>query len=76
MKCVICQGEEIEIRDVHEEIRSGSDIILVPIRVPVCQGCGEKYYDRRTVVMLEEAERQIREQKAKLQALGKVLVMG
>lgn len=74
MKCVICQGEQIELRDVDEEIKFDSDIVLVPIRTPVCQSCGERYYDRRTVAMIEEAEMQIHERKANLQEHGKVLI--
>jgi YgiT-type zinc finger domain-containing protein len=53
MKCVICHSEDIAIRTVKEEIARGSDLVLVPVRVPICLSCGERYYDRRTVRFLE-----------------------
>jgi YgiT-type zinc finger domain-containing protein len=54
MKCVICNGNEIETNEVKEEFVVGNDIIYVPIRIPVCKTCGERYYDRKTVRFLEE----------------------
>jgi hypothetical protein len=51
-------------------------IVYVPIRSAVCQTCGERYYDRRTIRFLEEAQRQLQEETAPLQEVGKVLVYG
>jgi len=56
MKCVICNSPDITKKKVEEEIRENSDVILVPIKVLVCEECGERYYDRRTMKRLEEIE--------------------
>lgn len=73
MKCIICNSQDITRRKVEEEIRKNSDVILVPIEVLVCEGCGERYYDRRTMKKLEEIERSIKEKRASLQKVGRVL---
>ncbi len=54
MKCVVCHGEEIVQADVFEEIAVGTDIVRVPIRVLVCQTCGEAYVDEATTAHLIE----------------------
>ncbi len=76
MKCVICRGEDIQMREGQEELRVQNDIVYVPIRIPVCRSCGERYYDRRTVRFLEEAEAKLKEGTANLREVGKVLVYG
>ena len=74
MKCVICHGEDIQVNEVHEELKIGSNVVYVSVNALVCQTCGERYYDRRAMRYLEEAEQKLREGKAKLQEIGKVLV--
>lgn len=74
MKCLICHGEDIVTRDVREELTSGDDVVYVPVKILVCQTCGERYYDRKTMRFLEEAERKLKEGKANLREVGKVLV--
>ena len=73
MKCVICNSQDITRRKVEEEIRKNSDVILVPIEVLVCERCGERYYDRRTMKRLEDIEQSIKEKRASLQKVGRVL---
>jgi YgiT-type zinc finger domain-containing protein len=73
MKCLICHGEDIQVAEVKEELRVGNNIVYVPIHTPVCRTCGERYYDRRTIRFLEEVDRQLKEGKANLQEVGKVL---
>ena len=75
MKCVICHGENVQHQDVQEEFRLGQDVVCVPIRVPVCQTCGERYYDRRTMLFLEETERKLKEGHAELRQVGRVLLV-
>ena len=36
--------------------------------------CGERYYDRRTIRYLEDVEQSLKEGKAQLQEVGKVLI--
>jgi YgiT-type zinc finger domain-containing protein len=74
MKCVICHGDDIRRKDVHEEVQVGSDVVHVPVTLQVCQTCGERYYDRRAMRFLEEAERKLKEGKAQLREVGKVLL--
>jgi len=73
MKCVICNSPDITKKKVEEEIRENSDVILVPIKVLVCEECGERYYDRRTMKRLEEIEQSIKEKRMPLQKVGQVL---
>jgi YgiT-type zinc finger domain-containing protein len=60
MICVICHGREIEVREAEEELTVGADVVFVPIRVPVCGTCGERYYDRKTMQYLEGVEKALR----------------
>lgn len=73
MNCVICHGDDVEVRQVDEEIPINSDIVYVPVKVPVCQTCGERYYDRKTMQYLEEVERKLEEGKTELSQVGRVL---
>jgi hypothetical protein len=74
MKCTIRHSEDIQVAEVKEEIRVENDIVYVPIRIPVCRACEERYYDRRTVRFLEDSEQRSRAGTANLQEVGKVLV--
>ena len=76
MRCVICHGDEVKVMEVKEEFFVDSNIICVSVRVPVCQSCGERYYDRRTVQFLEEVEKKLTGKGTKLKQTGKVLVYG
>lgn len=73
MRCVICNGENLVKKKVEEEIKSGRDVVLVPLETLVCEECGERYYDRRTMQKLEEIEAKIREKKISLAEVGHVL---
>ena len=75
MKCVICHGEDIQVADMKEEMSVENDIVYVSIRIPVCRACGERYYDRQTVRYLEEVEQKLKSGEARLQEVGKVLVL-
>jgi len=74
MKCVICHGEEIQIREVQEELNFENDIVRVSIKVPVCLHCGERYYDRKTMKHLEDVRQKIKEQRNNLKEVGRVMV--
>ena len=66
MTCIICHGENIQVTTVQEELKIGLDVVYVPIQIPVCRTCGERYYDRRTVRFLEEVSQKLKEGKARL----------
>lgn len=74
MRCVICHGEEIKVMEVKEEFSVGNDVVYIPLKVSVCQTCGERYYDRRAMQFLEEIEDKIKKAVLKLKEVGKVLV--
>ena len=74
MKCVICHGDDIREKDVHEELQVGSDVVHVPVRLQVCQTCGERYYSRRAMRFLEQVEGELKAGKAQLREVGKVLL--
>jgi len=73
MRCVICEGREIEEKEVEEEIKIGNDIVLVPVKVKVCMSCGERYYNIETMRMLEEVEDKIEKKQLRFELIGKVL---
>ena len=73
MKCTLCHGDDIAKSTVQERIPVGSDIVLVPIEVLVCQSCGERFYDRATMRRLEELEDDLAARKRPLREVGKVL---
>jgi YgiT-type zinc finger domain-containing protein len=71
MKCVICHGNEIEIMEVKEEITDDGNIIYIPIKIPVCKTCGERYYDRKTVRFLEEIKDKLDKEELELKENGR-----
>ncbi len=73
MKCIICKGEDIRKAAVKEEMKIGKDIVYLPINIPVCTSCGERYYDRRTVKYLENEEQRLKNGKVVLNEVGKNL---
>ena len=73
MKCIICKGDNISKSMVKEELKIGDDIIYIPIEIPICFSCGERYYDRRTMQYLEKEEKKLKEKKVNLHEVGKVL---
>jgi YgiT-type zinc finger domain-containing protein len=75
MKCIICHGESIEKKNVHEERCVGNDIVYVPIEVLECSTCGERYYDRKTLRYMESVDRQLHDGKALIKDIGKVKIL-
>lgn len=74
VKCVICHGDKINMMEVKEEYSIGNDIVYIPITVPVCKTCGERYYDRRTMQFLEKTEENLLKNKPSLKEIGKILI--
>lgn len=75
MKCIICHGENIQLTAIQEDLKIGNDLVYVPVCIPVCRNCGERYYDRRTMRFLEEIHQKLREEKQmNLQEIGKILL--
>jgi hypothetical protein len=60
--------------EVKEECVVDNDIVYVPIKLPICKNCGERYYDRRTMQFLEEVERKLHSKRRELKEIGKVLM--
>jgi YgiT-type zinc finger domain-containing protein len=73
MKCVICNSPHIEMKKVEEEIKSGNNILIVPMEVLVCLSCGERYYDKKTMKKIEETRYRLQKRDLKLDEVGKVL---
>jgi len=44
MRCIVCQGDDIQVLAMQEELRVADNIVRVPIRLPVSRVCGEGYY--------------------------------
>ena len=73
MKCVICKGSDIQMKTIEEEIKSGNDIVLISLEVLVCQSCGERYYDRKTMRKIEVVRSRLRKHDLKVEEVGRVL---
>ncbi len=73
MKCTVCHSDQVIRSKVQEELPIGADIVLVPIEVPVCQSCGERYYDRQTLRKLEQLEDDLAARRCAVREVGKVL---
>ena len=73
MKCVICKSSDIQNKMIEEEIKSGKDIILVPLNVLVCMNCGERYYDRNTMRKIEDVRSRLKQKNLEVEEVGKVL---
>lgn len=74
MRCVICKSPEIEMKMVEEEVKSGRDIILVPMEVLVCMSCGERYYDRKAIKKIENIRERLKKHDLEVLEVGKVLL--
>ena len=73
MKCIICKSSDIQLKKVDEEIKLDKDIILVSFEILVCNNCGERYYDRKTLKLLEETKRKLIDKDLKVENVGRVL---
>ena len=73
MKCVICSSQNIKEKNVDEEIRLGNDMVMINISTLVCESCGERYYSRQTMKMLEDIEEKLQKRAVKLDVIGSVL---
>ena len=73
MKCVVCKSPDVVRKNVDEEIKFENNIILIPIDALVCANCGERYYDKRTIVKLEEIKYKLKTKILELEDVGKVL---
>jgi YgiT-type zinc finger domain-containing protein len=73
MICVICHGISIIEETVNEELMIKNDIVTIPVNAFVCQTCGERYYDRKTVRYLEKITKDIKSNSVHLIEKGKVL---
>jgi YgiT-type zinc finger domain-containing protein len=73
MKCLICHSPSIEQKTVNEQIWVGEDLALIPVEVLLCTNCGERYYGRRAMRQLEEAEQALKDQRLPVETAGRVL---
>ncbi len=74
MKCVICKGTDIRKREVKEEIKKESDIVLVPLEILVCNSCGERYYDRKAMRKIEDVKQKLKKENLIVKEIGRVLL--
>ncbi len=72
MKCVICKSPQIEMKTVEEEIRWGTNILLVPMELFVCSNCGERYYDKKAMRKIEETRSKLQRRDFKVEEVGKI----
>ena len=73
MKCVICKGSDIVMKSVNEQVALGNDIVLLRLNLPVCSQCGERYYDRRAMGIIEDVRAKGKLRLLEVEEVGKVL---
>ena len=73
MRCVICNSENLQKRELEEEIKFGKDILLVPVDVLACLDCGERYYDSKTLRKLEQIKARLKQKNLEVEEVGRVL---
>ena len=73
MKCLVCNGSNIQAERVDEQIRAGEDIVLLQMDILVCETCGERYFDKKNMKKIEKVREQLREHKLKVKEVGKVM---
>lgn len=73
MKCAICSGDDVKEKEIEEEIRVENDIVLVPAKAMVCTKCGERYYDRKTLMNLEIVKYKVEKKQLEVETIGNVL---
>jgi hypothetical protein len=61
------------MKAIEEEIKSRGDIFLIPMQVLVCSSCGERYYDRKAMKILEEMRSKIEEKSLEVKEVGRIL---
>jgi YgiT-type zinc finger domain-containing protein len=73
MKCVICGSPDIKEKIVDEEIKLENDIVMVTIKTLVCGSCGERYYNRKTMKMIEDIKEKLQNRTVRLDVTGSIL---
>lgn len=73
MKCAICSGDDVKEKEIEEEIRVENDIVLVPAKAMVCTKCGERYYDRKTLMNLEIVKYKVEKKQLEVETIENVL---
>jgi len=76
MKCVICKSPDIQKKIVEEEMKLENDIVLIPVEVLVCNNCGERYYDSKTMRKLEIVKTKLGKKDLTVENVGKVYRTG
>lgn len=54
-KCTHCGAVDIAIRHREELVRSGNDVVIIPMDVETCEHCGEVFYTPDQIRRLEAA---------------------
>jgi YgiT-type zinc finger domain-containing protein len=73
MKCVICKGNDVVFKTIDEQIAVGHDILLIQLDLPVCAQCGERYYDRKAMQVIEDIRAKGKEKALMVEEVGKIL---
>ncbi len=74
-KCARCGSSDLEDRDIEKLVRGGSDVVALDVHATVCRHCGERYFSREAVEVLEQARRDLeRGAVGRFRALGRLLV--
>lgn len=58
-KCFRCGSSEIDDRSVEELVRRGQYVVALRLSANVCANCGERYFERDGVAMIEDVRRRL-----------------
>ena len=64
------------LKRLRRQFLSARILFYVSIEIPVCQTCGERYYDWKTMRYLEQVEEELRAGHGELRQVGKLLAYG
>jgi len=62
-RCVRCGSNDLEDRDVEKLVRGGDNVAALRVRATVCRHCGERYLPDGAIRTLEQARRDLAEDK-------------
>ena len=58
-KCFRCSSTDLHDKEVEELIRHGRCVVAIRTTATVCDSCGERYFDRKTMQLFDETRQKV-----------------
>ena len=72
MNCVICNSNNLVRKKVDEEIKINNDVIIINLPIITCLDCGERYYTKEDIHLIERTKEKLKTNILKKREVGKV----